>query len=145
MSAEADAEVQAALQADGITAGYGGDPVIRDVSVRAESGMVVSVVGPNGSGKSTLLKALTGVLSVSAGQVRVQGRDVTRLAPEEMARAGVGYVPQVDDVFAPLTVRENLEMGGYLLHRRELAAQDRAGAGRLSPARHDAEPGRPGS
>ena len=121
MSAEADAQMQAALQADGITAGYGGDPVIRDVSVRAESGMVVSVVGPNGSGKSTLLKALTGVLSVSAGQVRVQGRDVTRLAPEEMARAGVGYVPQVDDVFAPLTVRENLEMGGYLLHRRELA------------------------
>jgi len=113
-------EVQAALQADGITAGYGGDPVIRGVSVRAESGSVISVVGPNGSGKSTLLKAMTGVLTVSAGQVRVQGRDVTRLAPEEMARAGVGYVPQVDDVFAPLTVRENLEMGGYLLHRSEL-------------------------
>ncbi len=120
MSAETQAEVQAALQADGITAGYGRDPVIRDVSVRAEAGTVVSVVGPNGSGKSTLLKALTGVLSASAGRVQVQGRDVTRLAPEEMARAGVGYVPQVDDVFAPLTVRENLEMGGYLLHRREL-------------------------
>jgi ABC-type branched-subunit amino acid transport system ATPase component len=120
LSAETQAEVQAALQADGITAGYGGDPVIRDVSVRAEAGTVVSVVGPNGSGKSTLLKALTGVLSASAGRVQVQGRDVTRLAPEEMARAGVGYVPQVDDVFAPLTVRENLEMGGYLLHRREL-------------------------
>ena len=121
MSAEVQAEVQAALQADGVTAGYGGDPVIRGISVRAESGTVISVVGPNGSGKSTLLKALTGVLSVSAGRVHVQGRDVTRLAPEEMARAGVGYVPQVDDVFAPLTVRENLEMGGYLLHRRELA------------------------
>jgi ABC-type branched-subunit amino acid transport system ATPase component len=121
LSAEVQADAQAALQADGITAGYGGDPVIRDVSVRAESGTVVSVVGPNGSGKSTLLKALTGVRSVSAGRVQVQGRDVTRLPPEEMARAGVGYVPQVDDVFAPLTVRENLEMGGYLLHRRELA------------------------
>ena len=121
MSAEVQAEAQAALQADGITAGYGGDPVIRDVSVRAESGTVVSVVGPNGSGKSTLLKALTGILSVSAGRVQVQGRDVTGLAPEELARAGVGYVPQVDDVFAPLSVRENLEMGGYLLHRRELA------------------------
>jgi len=121
LSAEVQAEAQAALQADGITAGYGGDPVIRDVSVRAESGTVVSVVGPNGSGKSTLLKALTGILSVSAGRVQVQGRDVTGLAPEELARAGVGYVPQVDDVFAPLSVRENLEMGGYLLHRRELA------------------------
>lgn len=94
--------------------------MIRGVSVRADPGAVVSVVGPNGSGKSTLLKALTGVLRASAGQVWVCGREVTRLAPEEMARAGVGYVPQVDDVFAPLTVRENLEMGGYLLARTEL-------------------------
>jgi ABC-type branched-subunit amino acid transport system ATPase component len=113
-------ERQAALHADGVTAGYGGDPVVRGVSVRAEPGEVVSVVGPNGSGKSTLLKAMTGILRVSAGQVRVGDRDVTYLAPEEMARAGVGYVPQVDDVFAPLTVRENLEMGGYLLHNRQL-------------------------
>jgi ABC-type branched-subunit amino acid transport system ATPase component len=106
--------------AEGVTAGYGGDPVIRSVSVRAETGKVVSVVGPNGSGKSTLLKALIGVLRVSAGQVRVGDREVTNLPPEEMARAGVGYVPQVDDVFAPLTVRENLEMGGYLLPRSEI-------------------------
>ncbi|HEX9032632.1 MAG TPA: ABC transporter ATP-binding protein [Streptosporangiaceae bacterium] len=110
----------AALSAEGVTAGYGGDPVIRGVSVRAETGKVVSVVGPNGSGKSTLLKALIGVLRVSAGQVRVGDREVTNLPPEEMARAGVGYVPQVDDVFAPLTVRENLEMGGYLLPRSEI-------------------------
>ena len=116
----ADAGRPAALRADGVTAGYGGDPVVRGVSVRAAPGEVVSVVGPNGSGKSTLLKAMIGVLRVSAGQVRIGDRDVTNLAPEEMARAGVGYVPQVDDVFAPLTVRENLEMGGYLLHRRQL-------------------------
>ncbi len=113
----------AALRADGITAGYGGDPVIRKVGVRADAGTVVSVVGPNGSGKSTLLKAITGVLRLSAGQVRINGRDVTGLAPEEMARAGVGYVPQVDDVFAPLTVRENLEMGGYLLDRADLPSR----------------------
>jgi ABC-type branched-subunit amino acid transport system ATPase component len=117
------AEDRTGLLAEGITAGYGGDPVIRDVSVQADPGTVVSVVGPNGSGKSTLLKALTGVLAVSAGRVLVQGRDVTRLPPEEMARAGVGYVPQVDDIFGPLTVTENLEMGGYLLHRRELPAR----------------------
>jgi ABC-type branched-subunit amino acid transport system ATPase component len=117
------ADDRTGLLAEGITAGYGGDPVIRDVSVQADPGTVVSVVGPNGSGKSTLLKALTGVLAVSAGRVLVQGRDVTRLPPEEMARAGVGYVPQVDDIFGPLTVRENLEMGGYLLHRRELPAR----------------------
>jgi len=114
------AEDQAALRARDVTAGYGGDPVIRGVSVRAGKGQVVSVVGPNGSGKSTLLKALTGALRVTSGQVWVGSREVTNSAPEEIARAGVGYVPQVEDVFAPLTVRENLEMGGYLLDRHEL-------------------------
>jgi ABC-type branched-subunit amino acid transport system ATPase component len=109
------------LRAQGITAGYGGDPVIRDISVQTSPGEVVSLVGPNGSGKSTLLKSLVGVIQVSAGTVRVGDRDLTSAAPEEVARAGVGYVPQVDDVFAPLTVRENLEMGGYLLRRKQIA------------------------
>jgi ABC-type branched-subunit amino acid transport system ATPase component len=109
-----------ALVATDVTAGYGGDPVIRDVSVRAGPGQVISVVGPNGSGKSTLLKAIVGVLRVSAGKVSIRGRDVTNAAPEDMARTGVGYVPQVEDVFAPLTVRENLEMGGYLLPRGQV-------------------------
>jgi ABC-type branched-subunit amino acid transport system ATPase component len=108
------------LRAQGITAGYGGDPVIRGITVQASPGEVVSLVGPNGSGKSTLLKSLVGVIRVTAGTVRVGERDVTNAAPEEVARAGVGYVPQVDDVFAPLTVRENLEMGGYLLRRKEI-------------------------
>src|ERR1700761_3506255 len=107
-------------RAAGVTAGYGGDPVIRDITVRVEPGQVVSLVGANGSGKSTLLKSLVGVVRVSAGTVTVGGRDVTNRPPEEVARAGVGYVPQVDDVFAPLTVRENLEMGGYLLRQREV-------------------------
>lgn len=110
------------LRAVGVTAGYGGDPVIRNVTVRAEPGEVVSLVGANGSGKSTLLKSLVGVVRVTAGTVVVGETDVTRQAPEEIARAGVGYVPQVDDVFAPLTVRENLEMGGYLLAKKEIAA-----------------------
>ena len=113
----------ASLRADGVTAGYGGDPVIRDVSVRAEPGAVVSIVGPNGSGKSTLLKALVGIVRVSSGRVLVADADVTNGQPEDIARAGVGYVPQVDDVFAPLTVRENLEMGGYLLSRKEVPAR----------------------
>jgi ABC-type branched-subunit amino acid transport system ATPase component len=81
---------------------------------------VVSVIGPNGSGKSTLLKGLVGVIRVSGGRVVLADSEITNLPPEEIARAGVGYVPQVDDVFAPLTVRENLEMGGYLLSRRSL-------------------------
>jgi ABC-type branched-subunit amino acid transport system ATPase component len=108
------------LLATGVTAGYGGDPVIRGITVRADPGDVVSLVGANGSGKSTLLKSLVGVVRVSAGTVSVGGTDVTNRAPEEIARAGVGYVPQVDDVFAPLTVKENLEMGGYLLRPRDV-------------------------
>ncbi|HSR83398.1 MAG TPA: ABC transporter ATP-binding protein [Streptosporangiaceae bacterium] len=111
------------IQAENVTAGYGGDPVIRTVSVQAAAGQVVSLVGPNGSGKSTLLKSLVGIVRVSTGRVKVGERDVTNLAPEEVARAGVGYVPQVDDVFAPLSVRENLEMGGYLLPKKEIAGR----------------------
>src|SRR6201987_2789430 len=111
------------LRAAGVTAGYGGRPGITDGTVRVEPGEVVSLVGANGSGKSTLLKSLVGVVRVSAGTVVIGETDVTRKAPEEVARAGVGYVPQVDDVFAPLTVRENLEMGGYLLPARDVAGR----------------------
>jgi ABC-type branched-subunit amino acid transport system ATPase component len=111
------------LRATGVTAGYGGDPVIRNVTVRADPGEVVSIVGANGSGKSTFLKSLVGVVRVSAGTVVIGETDMTRKAPEEVARAGVGYVPQVDDVFGPLTVRENLEMGGYLLPARDVKAR----------------------
>jgi ABC-type branched-subunit amino acid transport system ATPase component len=111
------------LRAEGITAGYGGDPVIRGITVSADPGQVISLVGPNGSGKSTLLKSLVGIVRVSSGTVTVGGKQVTNMAPEEIARSSVGYVPQVDDVFAPLTVRENLEMGGYLLPRGEVAGR----------------------
>jgi ABC-type branched-subunit amino acid transport system ATPase component len=112
-----------ALRAEDVTAGYGGDPVIRGITVAADPAQIISLVGPNGSGKSTLLKSLAGIVRVSPGRVLVGGADLTNTAPEEVARAGVGYVPQVDDVFAPLTVRENLEMGGYLLRRAEVAGR----------------------
>lgn len=115
--------MSAELRASGITAGYGGDPVIRDIGVQVEPGQVVSLVGANGSGKSTLLKSLAGVVRPSAGTVIVGDRDLTGRPPEDVARAGVGYVPQVDDVFAPLTVRENLEMGGYLLRPGQVRAR----------------------
>jgi len=103
------------LVAEDITAGYNGSPVVHGVSIRVAPGEVVSIVGPNGSGKSTLLKSLVGIVEVMSGRVTVGDTEVTSWAPEEVVRAGVGYVPQVDDVFGPLTVRENLEMGGYLL------------------------------
>ena len=110
----------AIFEARAISAGYGGAPIINDVSLQVGSGEVVSVVGPNGSGKSTLLKALIGVVSTMSGTVVLEGKDITNWPTEEIARQGVGYVPQVEDVFGPLTVRENLEMGGYLLEPREV-------------------------
>jgi branched-chain amino acid transport system ATP-binding protein len=112
-----------ALLAEDVRAGYGAGDIIHGVSVSVAPGAVASVVGPNGSGKSTLLKALTGVIRLSSGRILAGDRDITGLPPEEVARAGVGYVPQTDDVFAPLTVRENLEMGGYLLGSREVSAR----------------------
>jgi ABC-type branched-subunit amino acid transport system ATPase component len=124
LSAEPELPVAGlSLRAENITAGYGGDPVIRGITVSADPAEIVSLVGPNGSGKSTLLKSLVGIVRVSPGRVLVGDLDITNQAPEEIARAGVGYVPQVDDVFAPLTVRENLDMGGYLLRRHQLAAR----------------------
>ena len=111
------------LRIEELVAGYGGSPVVHGVSIAVDPGQVVSIVGPNGSGKSTLLKATVGILDVLGGRVLVGDRDATGWAPEDVARIGVGYVPQVDDVFAPLTVRENLEMGGYLLPQSEVAGR----------------------
>ena len=104
-----------------LVAGYDSSPVLHGVSISVEPGEVVSIVGPNGSGKSTLLKGVVGLVQVLSGAVLVGDQDVTGWRSERIARIGVGYVPQVDDVFAPLSVRENLEMGGYLLASREVA------------------------
>ena len=108
-----------ALSIRGMTAGYGGPPIVRDVDMNVGSGRVVAVVGPNGAGKSTLLKAILGIARVQAGRVELNGADVTGVPLEKLARLGIGYVPQVDDVFDGLRVRENLDMGGYLFNRAE--------------------------
>lgn len=112
-----------ALRTVGLSAGYDSSPVVHEISIEVAPGEVVSIVGPNGSGKSTLLKSIVGVVEVLAGKVLIADKDVTGAKPEDVARSGVGYVPQIDDVFAPLTVRENLEMGGYLLRPREVPAR----------------------
>jgi branched-chain amino acid transport system ATP-binding protein len=105
------------LGAEGVTAGYGGPPVIEDISLAVHAGRITAIVGPNGAGKSTLLKALIGVLRVSRGEVYVRGQKTTNVPPEKLVKRGVGYVPQVSNVFPDLTVRENLEMGAYTRRR----------------------------
>jgi branched-chain amino acid transport system ATP-binding protein len=102
-----------ALEVVRLTAGYGGPPVIEGVSIAASRGAITAIVGPNGAGKSTLLKAIAGLIRPTAGSVKVKGIDVTGLPAEKLVRKGVAYVPQVANVFPELTIRENLDMGGY--------------------------------
>ena len=102
------------LDASGMTGGYGGADIIRDCSIRVETGEIAVVVGPNGAGKSTAMKAVFGMLDLRAGKVVLDGRDITAMAPQERVRAGMGFVPQNRNVFVSLTVEENLEMGAYI-------------------------------
>jgi ABC-type branched-subunit amino acid transport system ATPase component len=104
---------QPVLEVQNLTAGYGGPPVIDGVSMVARKGAITAVVGPNGAGKSTLLKAIAGLIRPTAGKVIVKGADVTGQPAEQLVSRGVAYVPQVANVFPELTVRENLDMGGY--------------------------------
>jgi len=106
-------EAAPALVVDRLTAGYGGPPVIDGVSLVARRGAITAVVGPNGAGKSTVLKAIAGLIRPSAGKVTVMGVDVTGQPAERLVARGLAYVPQVANVFPELTVRENLDMGGY--------------------------------
>jgi branched-chain amino acid transport system ATP-binding protein len=112
-AAPAGTAVVAALDVVGLTAGYGGPPIVENVSIRAHRGAITAIVGPNGAGKSTLLKAIAGVITAKAGTVAVEGKDATGLPSEKLVRRGIAYVPQVANVFPQLTVQENLEMGGY--------------------------------
>jgi ABC-type branched-subunit amino acid transport system ATPase component len=109
--------LEVVLRAEGLTAGYGGPPIIEDVSLAVHAGKITAIVGPNGAGKSTLLKAMSGLLRVSRGEVYVRGEKTTNLPPEKLVKRGLGYVPQVSNVFPDLTVRENLEMGAYTRRR----------------------------
>ncbi|MGI9126997.1 MAG: urea ABC transporter ATP-binding subunit UrtE [Roseomonas sp.] len=97
------------LAAKGIELSYGASLCLRGVDLVAEPGRITCVLGRNGVGKSSLMRAIMGLERVSAGSITWEGRDITRLAPAERARAGIGYVPQGREIFPFLTVRENLE------------------------------------
>jgi branched-chain amino acid transport system ATP-binding protein len=113
----------AELRLEGIVAGYGDEPVVKGVDLRVPRGRVVAIVGPNGAGKSTLLKATLGLVRVRSGHVWLGSADVTNQPLEELARMGIGYVPQGDNVFDSLRVVENLEMGAFTVPRAQRAAR----------------------
>ncbi|ESS06003.1 MAG: ABC-type branched-chain amino acid transport system, ATPase component [uncultured archaeon A07HB70] len=98
-----------------LDAGYGDLQILADVDLDVLEDEYVVVVGPNGAGKSTVMKSVFGLTTQMGGSVRFADSDITGLAPEEIIHEGIGYVPQSDNVFSSLTVRENLEMGAYIL------------------------------
>ncbi len=108
------------LKVEDLSAGYGGVPVIENITLAVGPGEISAIIGPNGAGKSTLLKAIVGVIRAMAGHVMLGGADITNLATERLVARGIGYVPQMKDVFGPLTVEENLLMGAYLLPPRDV-------------------------
>ena len=117
----------AELSVAGVVAGYGAaDEILRGVDFRVEADEIVCIIGPNGAGKSTLLKVIAGLLKPKAGQVQLGEADITGRAPRDIARAGLAYVPQEANVFPSLSVKENLEMGGYVSARGAAARIDAA-------------------
>ena len=98
-----------------MTGGYGNGPdIINSCSVNVERGEIVSILGPNGAGKSTAMKAMLGLLNLKSGSVVINGKDISKLSPQDRVKEGISFVPQTKNVFSELTVRENLEVGAFL-------------------------------
>jgi branched-chain amino acid transport system ATP-binding protein len=98
-----------------MTAGYGNGPdIISSCSINVDRGEIVAILGPNGAGKSTAMKAMLGLLKLKTGSISIDGKDITNLSPQDRVKAGISFVPQTRNVFADLTVKENLEVGAFL-------------------------------
>jgi len=112
------------LKIEDINAGYGRLHVLFDINAKVKDKGITVIVGPNGSGKSTLLKTVMGITQVYSGEILLNGRNILGLPPHVVTKLGIAYLPQVDNVFANLKVKENLLMAGYILGRDE--AKERA-------------------
>ncbi len=103
------------FQGNKMTGGYGDGPdIINSCTINVNKGEIVAILGPNGAGKSTAMKAMLGLLNLKSGNVLIQGEDISKLSPQERVKKGISFVPQTRNVFAELTVRENLEVGAFL-------------------------------
>jgi branched-chain amino acid transport system ATP-binding protein len=111
------------LEVNGVAAGYvKGLNILQGIDLVVAEGETVSIIGPNGAGKSTLLKAVMGLIQTSAGRYFLNGIEKTSLSTYKIVEEGVGYVPQVENIFPSLTIQENLEIGGWMLKRNTAAA-----------------------
>jgi ABC-type branched-subunit amino acid transport system ATPase component len=97
-----------------VVAGYGETEILHGVSITVDEGEVVTIIGPNGCGKSTLMKAIVGLVRVRTGSVTFRGQEISSSPPETIVRTGLCYVPQTNNVFPSLSIRENLEMGAFV-------------------------------
>ena len=97
-----------------MTGGYGGPDIITSCTINVNRGEIVAILGPNGAGKSTAMKAMLGLLNLKSGSVTIDGEDISKLSPQDRVKKGISFVPQTKNVFAELTVKENLEVGAFL-------------------------------
>ena len=103
------------FEAQNMTGSYGKGPnIIHSCSVNVDKGEIVSILGPNGAGKSTAMKAMLGLLNLKTGSIVIGGKDISSLSPQDRVKEGISFVPQTKNVFAGMTVEENLEMGAFL-------------------------------
>ena len=121
------------LAMENIDAGYGDVIIVHNVSLKVDEGETVAIVGPNGSGKSTLIKSLLGFATLFKGRFFYQGQDITGITSNRAVSLGIGYVPQINNVFTNLTINENLEMGAYIRRDRASIKADIADVYRMFP------------
>jgi ABC-type branched-subunit amino acid transport system ATPase component len=124
---------EAALVLDGVVAGYGGGDVLRGVTFEVPANQITCVVGPNGAGKSTLMKVISGLMRPRLGTVTLNGETLTGKSPRQILRLGVVQVTQNHSLFKDMTVRENIELGGYILPGRAQVARRADAIGDLFP------------
>jgi len=103
---------------ENMTGGYGGADIITSCTISVNRGEIVAILGPNGAGKSTAMKAMLGLLNLKSGKVSIDGKDISKLTPQDRVKEGISFVPQTRNVFTGLSVQENLEMGAYLREER---------------------------
>ena len=103
------------FEGNNMTGGYGDGPdIINSCTINVNKGEIVAILGPNGAGKSTAMKAMLGLLNLKSGSVVIEDQDISKFSPQERVQRGISFVPQTKNVFSELTVRENLEIGGFL-------------------------------
>ena len=102
------------LIGDNMVGGYGGADILKGCTIAVDKGEIAVIVGPNGAGKSTAMKAMLGMLQLKSGTVKFNGKDITHMTPQARIAEGMAFVPQTNNVFVSMSVRENLEMGAFL-------------------------------